>query len=371
MGLSRREFLIGTSAAAVTAAFQRTTARDVPLFSGTDTSQSLGERATAKGILFGTALRGEALKNVAYGDLVTRQCKIGVPEGALKWDMLRPSPDKYDFGAADYYYRFLNSHGMAYRGHTLVWEQALPSWFNNVVNAGNAKKMMLDHISTVVGHYAGKMHSWDVVNEAIEPQNGRSDGLKNTPWLQMLGPDYIEMAFRAAHEADPGARLIYNENWIEPDDRPTETKRQATLALITKLKQRGAPIHGLGIQSHLFAETFVGGPAYARFLQTVADLGLEILVTEMDIRDQHLLETIEQRDQIVAQKYYDYLAFMLQQPAVKAVLTWGLSDRYTWISQQNPRPDGSPVRPLLYDEDLKPKLAWKAVAAAFDHAPAR
>jgi endo-1,4-beta-xylanase len=372
MTLTRRNFLVGTATAyamgwAATALDQKVNSGIPPV----DPSKSLAEHAAAKGILFGTALRGEALKDAAYADLVVNQCKIGVPEGGLKWDMLRPAPDKYDFAPGDYYYQFLNSHGMKYRGHTLVWEQALPPWFRSTVNAGNAKTVMLDHISTVVRHYAGKMHSWDVVNEAIEPDDGRADGLKNTPWLQMIGPEYIEMAFRAAHEADPNAMLVYNENWIEPEDRPTDKKRKATLALLTNMKKKGVPIHGLGIQSHLFAETVVGGPNYARFLDEVTDLGLAILITEMDIRDQHLVGSVDSRDQAVAQKYFDYLSFMLQRKAVKAVLTWGLSSRYTWITEHNPRPDGAPVRPLPYDADLKPTLAWTAIAAAFNQAPNR
>jgi endo-1,4-beta-xylanase len=372
MALTRREFLVGTAAACATMrAIAAPNAGGVSAFPQVDMSKPLGKRAAAKGILFGTALRGDALKNPAYADLVVSQCRIGVPEVALKWNMLRPAPDKYDFGAGDYYYQFLSSHGMKYRGHTLLWEQALPPWFHNTVNARNAKAMMLDHISVVVRHYAGKMHSWDVLNEAIELEDGRPDGLKNTPWLQMIGPEYIEMAFHAAHEADPKAMLIYNENWLEPEDRPTEKKRQATLVLLTGLKKKGVPVHGLGLQSHLFAETVVGGPNFARFLDEVADLGLAIFITEMDIRDQLLVGSVEARDQAVAQKYYDYLSFMLQRKTVKAVLTWGLSSRYTWLTEHSPRPDGSPVRPLLYDADLKPTQAWKAVAAAFDQAGER
>jgi endo-1,4-beta-xylanase len=372
MAITRREFLVGTAAACAAArAMAAPNAGGVSAFPQVDMSKPLGEHAAAKGILYGTALRGEALKNPAYADLVASQCRIGVPEGALKWSMLRPAPDKYDFGPGDYLYQFLSSHGMKYRGHTLLWEQALPRWFHNTVNAGNAKAMMLDHISVVVRHYAGKMHSWDVVNEAMELNDGRPDGLKNTPWLQMIGPEYIEMAFHAAHEADPNAILVYNENWLEPEDATTEKKRQATVAFLTNLKKKGVPIRGLGMQSHLFAETIVGGPMLARFLDQVTDLGLEIYITEMDIRDQHLAGTVAARDKAVAQKYYDYLSFMLQRKAVKAVLTWGLSDRYTWIAESNPRRDGSPVRPLPYDADLKPTLAWNAIAAAFDHASER
>jgi len=373
MPLTRRDFLVGSAAVCATLqTMVEPSAGGISDFPQFDTSKSLGERAAAKGILFGTALNGTALKNDrAYTDIIASQCRIGVPESSLKWKALRPAPNRYDFSQGDYLYQFLSSYGMKYRGHTLVWEEALPSWFHNTVNPSNAKAMMLEHIRVVVRHYAGKMQSWDVVNEAIDLDDGRPDGLKNTPWLQMIGPEYIEIAFHAAHEADPRAKLVYNDNWIEPEDRPTEKKRQATLALLTELKKKGVPIHGLGVQSHLFAETIVGGPMFARFLDQVADLGLEVLITEMDIRDQNLKGSVEARDKAVAQKYYDYLSFMLQRKSVKAVLTWGLSSRYTWITQHNPRHDGSPVRPLPYDADLKPTLAWNAIAAAFDHAAAR
>jgi endo-1,4-beta-xylanase len=373
MTMTRRHFLVGTTAAcAIAPTAISLYGKGAPGIPDVDTSKSLGRHAAAKGILFGAAINDSGLNNdKPYVDLIADQCTIGVPESALKWLALRPTPDRFDFGAGDLCQQFLSSHDIKYRGHTLVWEQALPPWFSTVVSARNAKAMMLDHISVVVRHYAGKMHSWDVVNEAIELKDGRSDGLKSTPWLQMIGPEYIELAFHAAHEADPKAMLVYNENWLELEDRPTERKRQAALTLLSNLKKNGVPIHGLGLQSHLFAETVVGGPNFAHFLDEVADLGLAILITELDIRDQHLMGSVESRDQAVAKKYYDYLSFMVQRKALQAVLTWGLSSRYTWLTKQSPRPDGSPVRPLPYDADLKPTPAWQAIAAAFDQAPAR
>src|SRR5262249_17516261 len=156
----------------------------------------------ARGLLFGAALRKKHLcDDQPYANLASQQCGILVPELELKWDMLRPTPDQYDFSGGDWLYEFATSHRMLFRGHTLVWEGALPGWFTTTVTAKNAKTMLLDHISKVVGHYAGKMHSWDVVNEGLQIGDGRSDGLKNTPWLKMLGPEYIEIAFHAAHEA--------------------------------------------------------------------------------------------------------------------------------------------------------------------------
>jgi endo-1,4-beta-xylanase len=215
------------------------------------------------------------------------------------------------------------------------------------------------------------MHSWDVVNEAIWVEDGRADGLKATPWSLYIGPEYIDLAFHAAHQADPKAMLVYNQDRIEAENSWAEKRRQAVLALLTRLVRRGVPIHGLGIQSHIIAETDVTGPGFKRFLHAVEDLGLSILVTEMDVRDQFLPGDIAVRDGLVAKQYYHYLSFILQFKSVKTVLTWGLSDHSTWLAKDGRRQDGLPVRPLLFDADSQPKPAFDAVMRAFNEAPKR
>jgi len=211
-----------------------------------------------------------------------------------------------------------------------------------------------------------------VVNEAIEPSDGRRDRFRRSPWLERLGTDYVELAFQAAAAADPDATLVYNELGLESNHADGETRRRAVLTLLERLIDRRIPIHALGIQSHL-----TGGVDYGRFehlrpfLRDVASLGLTILITELDVSDQALPLDFQERDRQIATTYYDYLSVILAEPAVTAVLTWGLSDRYTWLSQFAPRSDGSAVRPLPLDDQLNPKLAWKAIARALDQAPAR
>lgn len=332
---------------------------------------SLRSYAAEKGILFGTASSVVALQDLAYASLVIGQSAVTVPENALKWAALRPSPDSFNFKDGDTLCNFAQAHAMAYRGHALVWHGAMPRWFSSVANKENAEQILIKHISTVVAHYADKMHSWDVVNEAVEIADGRPDGLRNTSWLQLLGPAYIETAFRQAHGIDPKAVLVYNENFLEADDEQSERKRQAVLALLTGLKRNQVPVHALGIQSHLYGEDNTTSPRFGRFLDCIADLGLSIFITELDVRDKHLPAAVGVRDQMIADQYFNYLAFILQRRAVKVVITWGLTDRYTWITDYHPRPDAAPVRPLLYDANLQPKQAYDAVARAFKEAAVR
>ncbi len=336
---------------------------------------SLKERAAVKRLIYGgSSVYHELSLDPEFAACFVQQCGILVPGLELKWSSpykpLRPSPDKFDFTAGDWMAKFAKTHGLLFQGTTLVWHDALPSWFKDTVNPQNAEQFLIKHIKTVVEHYAGQMHSWVVVNEAIEPTDERSDGLRKTPWLEFLGPDYIDLAFRVAAKADPKALLLYNDYGLEYDNGKDEAKRTALLKLLEHLKARGTPIHALGLQAHLWGNETRFNPKKLRdFLSNVASLGLKILITEMDVIDKKSPSDVPVRDRIVARAYEDYLSVVLDEPAVIAVLTWGLSDRYTWLSEFQPRGDGAPVRPLPFNAQLQRKLAWNAIARAFDKAP--
>ncbi|MEC4818334.1 MAG: endo-1,4-beta-xylanase [Scytonema sp. PMC 1069.18] len=337
------------------------------------TQASLKSRAAAKGLIYGAAgVRDYLVASPNLKASFIRECGILVPDFDLKWDAVRPHPEVFDFSKSDWLAEFARTQGMLFRGHTLVWYTALPKWFDEVVNRQNAEKFLVEHIQTVTKHYAGQMHSWDVVNEAIELDDGRSDGVRKCPWFKFLGPEYLELAYRVAAEADPNAMLVYNENDLEYDDSKTKAKRVAVLKLLERLKNRGTPIHALGVQSHLTGHKQDFNPKSLRqFLADVASLGLKILITELDVIDYRLPKDPNVRDHIIAAIYEDYLSTVLDERSVIAVLTWGLSDSHTWISRFIPRSDRSPVRPLPLDTNQKPKLAWNAIARAFDHAPKR
>ncbi|WP_016952919.1 endo-1,4-beta-xylanase [Anabaena sp. PCC 7108] len=338
---------------------------------------SLKERAAAKGLFYGAAVRINSLSSdKQFIANFVEECAILVPEWDLKWTSLRPNASSFKFTYADSLAKFAQAHGMLLRGHTLVWEQSLPKWFWQDVNSGNVVQILQQHIQTVVGRYAGQIHSWDVVNEAIHINDGRTDGLRNTRWLQLMGPDYINIAFQMAAKADPQALLVYNEYGLDYDSRDDDAKRLAVLRLLEGLKSKGTPIHALGIQAHLKGDsTFFNPQKFRSFLREVAALGLKIIITELDVLDKNLPEDIKKRDRIVAAAYEEYLTAALQEPAVIGVLTWGLSDRYTWLAEDNSSGKLLPLpfslRPLPLDADYNRKLAWNAIARAFDSAPRR
>jgi endo-1,4-beta-xylanase len=331
--------------------------------------QPLRSHAAARGLLYGAAAGWPILRDdPEYASHFAAECGLLVPENVLKMGPVHPEPERYNFAPGDFMADFCAKNRMEMRGHTLVWHSQTSPWLKTTVNPQNARQYLEDHIRTVAGHYKGRMHSWDVVNEAVLPTDGRLDGLRKTVWLEMLGPDYLEMAFRAAHEADPKAMLCYNDYGVDYDTPEQEEKRAAILKLLRRLVVQKAPLHALGVQAHLNAanQKSINAEVLRRFFGEIASLGLKILITELDVVDGGLPDDIDERDKAVASVYESYLTAALQEPAVVAVLTWGLTDRYTWLASRNRRESGVPVRVLPLDREYLRKPAWQAIARAFD-----
>jgi len=281
---------------------------------------------------------------------------------------LRPAPDKFDFTRADALVTFAEKNGIKVRGHNLCWHEALPDWFSKIANPDNARELLANHIDTVVRHFKGKIHSWDVVNEAVDVKDMRADGLRRSPWLNLIGPEYLVIAFRAAAKADPDAILTYNEYGLAPDSSQNEAKRRAVVALLRWLKRNEAPVQALGIQSHLKGKSPFAGLRH--LLGEVRELGLRVFVTELDVNDEPFPVDIATRDRIVAGVYRDYLHAMLEERYVEAVLTWGLSDRDSWLQRREKRTAGIP-RPLPFGDRLQPKPAFFAMREEFKKASRR
>jgi endo-1,4-beta-xylanase len=285
---------------------------------------------------------------------------------------VHPKPNRFDFAAADWLADFARSHNMRFRGHVLVYFQNEPAWVTGASSRPETARHVEGHIRAVAGRYAGRVHSWDVVNEILELRDRRHDGLRQTALLKRLGPELVPLAFHAAAQADPNALLVWTENQLEYDVAFQEARRQAVLKLLQAWRAAGTPVHALGIQSHLRQHVSkFDAKRYRAFLAEVAALGVKIIISELDVFDTDLPADPARRDRAVADAYSEYLPVALDEPAVIGVVTWGLSDRYTWLARHRPRPDGAGPRPLPLDDDLRPTAAWHAMARALDGAPIR
>jgi len=274
---------------------------------------------------------------------------------------LRPTPETFDFSFGDADVAWAERHGLLFRGHCLVWWNALPNWFNSYVNAGNARQVMTDHITKTVSHYRGRIYSWDVANEVIYHDN-RPDGLRKRPWLDWLGPEYLDLAFHTAHEADPKARLVLNECFIEHATPAEQLRREQLLGVAARLKKSGVPITTIGVQGHLRGAVPLDRPGMTDFCRRVQDLGLDIMITEFDVDDVDVPGPMI--DQTVAAKYTEFLEIM--GPFVK-VITFEQLRNDPGLPK---RPDGLPHRPNLFDANYQQTLAYQAVVQALAHLPA-
>ncbi|WP_263359555.1 endo-1,4-beta-xylanase [Acidicapsa ligni] len=349
--------------------------RETRSYTGSD---SLRVHAAAVGLLAGCAVVPELLNLTADGDgihdvytqTVAEQAGILVAENAMKWSSLRPSPSSYNFAPVDKIFAFAAQYQQFVRGHNLCWHEQLPLWFAQVATKDNARSLLEQHIQTVAGRYAGRVHSWDVVNEAVHIPGGRADGLRKSPWLELLGPGYIEMAFQYASQADPQAKLTYNDFDIELDTPEQSAKRGQVLMLVRRLHARGVPIHAVGIQSHLQANGPPPGAGVKQFIRDLAAIGLDVYLTELDVNSHALPGGPELQDVAVSEIYKNYLGLVLPEPNVKAVLTWGITDAHTWLNQSRQpwamRPDGARQRPLPFDDNYTPMPAFFAMRDAMD-----
>ena len=308
--------------------------------------------ASQRGFLIGAAVDADALQSdPAYADTLAREYNVVVPENVMKFSNIHPSPDIYDFSAADALVDFAQANGMLVRGHTLVWYAEDPDW----VNSGNFTKDQLeqilhDHIATVVGRYKGRVFAWDVVNEAID-DNGQ---LRDSVWLRGIGPEYIDLAFQWAHEADPNALLFYNDY----NGEGLGGKSDAIYNLVKGLHERGAPIGGVGLQMHVTLKNHPSMDDLRANIQRLARLGLVVHITEMDVRLQQPAD--DQALNAQAQIYKDVVQTCLaEERACQALLTWGFTDKYSWI----PNFYGGFGGALPFDQSLDPKAAYNAIKA--------
>lgn len=363
--ISKRALLMGAGAfglcASVTDAAQlRTSMQGAP---------PLREQAKAHGLLYGAAAASYQLEAADFSEALCSEAGMLVPEYEMKRGVVEAVRGKYDFSGVDRLLAFAQAHNMRFRGHPLVWHHRNPDWLEDALASAHEPGVLADYIAAVVGRYRGRFHSWDVVNEALAPADGRSDFLRVTPWLKTFGPSYIDIAFHAAREADPNALLVYNDWGCEAGTPENDRFRAATLNFLEQALVRGVPIDALGVQGHLGAfGPQVDQPKLRDFLERVRSLGLKVLITEHDVDDDGGPPDIALRDQAVADASGRFLDVVLDCRSTVAVLTWGLTDRFLvptgWrdsLLRGNPRK-------LPLDANLRRLPMWQAMAGAFGRA---
>lgn len=313
-------------------------ATGVVALSGTaHAASTLGEAATAKGRYFGTAVAANHLGEAPYAAALNTEFNSVTPENEMKWDALEASRGSFTYGAADQIVNHAQARGMKVRGHTLVWHSQLPGWVGTL-GASDLRTAMNNHITQVMRHYQGKIHSWDVVNEAF--QDGSSGARRSSPFQDKLGNGFIEEAFRTARSVDPAAKLCYNDYNTDG----VNAKSNAVYAMVKDFKQRGVPIDCVGFQSHFNSQSPV--PAdFQQNLQRFADLGVDVQITELDIEGSGASQ---------ATSYANAVKACLAVTRCTGITVWGITDKYSW------RASGTP---LLFDGNYNKKPAYDSVLA--------
>ncbi|MBO0938406.1 endo-1,4-beta-xylanase [Fibrella sp. HMF5335] len=317
----------------------------------------------------GVAVNPRMMQNGPESALILAQFSSMTPENAMKMGPIHPEENRYNWKDADAIVQFAQQHGLKVRGHTLCWHNQIPPWlFVDSTGKQVSRDVLLarlkQHISAVVGRYKGKIYAWDVVNEAV-PDGG--DALyRPTKFYEIIGEDYLEKAFQYAHEADPAALLFYNDYNTE-----NTVKRERIYQLVKKLKDKGVPIHGVGLQGHWS----IHEPTAQQLDESItrfAGLGLTVQITELDVSihaKQHERQeaaataksefTNELNDRQAAHYAMLFKVFRKHRDKLSGVTFWNLSDKSSWL-------DNFPVKgrkdyPLLFDQNYQPKKAYSAV----------
>lgn len=301
-------------------------------------ADTLGAAAAEKGRYFGAAVAANHLGEAQYAATLNTEFNSVTPENEMKWDALEPSRGSFSFGNADRIVNHARGRGMAVRGHTLVWHSQLPGWVSGL-GTSDLRSAMNNHITQVMTHYRGQIHSWDVVNEAF--QDGSSGARRSSPFQDRLGNGFIEEAFRTARAADPNAKLCYNDYNIDG----VNAKSNAVYTMVRDFKSRGVPIDCVGFQSHFNSASPVPSD-YRANLQRFADLGVDVQITELDIEVSGTAQATNYRNVVTA---------CLAVSRCTGITVWGIPDKYSW------RSGGTP---LLFDDNYNKKPAYHAVLSA-------
>lgn len=293
--------------------------------------------------------------NDQYRDLVINQFNTITPENVLKFNYIHPGKELFDWQAMDDLVNFARQHNKKVHGHTLLWHRSVPSWLN--IYEGSWEELITSHITTVVKRYKNDIHSWDVVNEALN-----EDGtLRTSVWFDNVGPSYIEQAFRAAHMADPDALLFYNDYNLEFNP----VKLDAAINLCNRLKLKGIPVDGIGMQMHI-SNVYPTLTDVEYAMQKITTAGYKVHFSELDIsmntfNKQTSFSTTDLEKQAAIYRSIFHLYSQLEPQYRFGITLWGVSDADSWIKSEYNRND----IPLLFDDQYKPKPAYCTIKNLF------
>ncbi|MEH6770927.1 endo-1,4-beta-xylanase [Maribacter arcticus] len=328
-----------------------------------------------KEFLIGSAVNDNLIleKDSLGAQLVKREYNTITPENSMKWMYMEPEKGTFNFEMADQYVDFSSKNNLVFIGHNLVWHSQLADWVSEIDSKKELSESLKNHIQTITSRYRGKIHGWDVVNEALN-----EDGtLRNSMFLEKLGPNYLINSFKWAQESDPNVELYYNDyNMTNPE------KRAGAIKLVQMLQENGAKIDGIGIQGHWSLEE----PSLEEIEESIIDyskLGIQVMITELDITalpnpwdlqgaevnqnfegsefmnpyPTHLPDSISKK---LAKRYHDiFQIFKKHKDKIGRVTFWGVNDGQSWLNNW-------PIRnrtnyPLLFDKQYKPKAAYYSV----------
>ena len=342
---------------------------------------SLARMAAEAGRYYGSAVRIERIgRDGDYREAILRECAYLTPESDLKWTNIEPRRDEPSLAPMDDLMSFARANGMKVRGHTLLWDRSVPDWARDSLLEYKDWGPIRKHLASVLARYGDAIEQWDVVNEPIET-GARTDGLRESIFLRAFGPDYIRRALDDARMFAPRASLMINEYGLDYDIPVERDRRYLCLKLLERLKSAGAPLDAVGIQGHLdLAKSPFSQKVFGDFLQEIANLGLQIVITELDVKEHDYRASTEDRDRRVAEEVKRYLDVAFAQPAVKGLISWGLSDRYSWLEVTKEdyarlagawkEGDGPGVnRGLPLDSSMRRKPMYRAIEAAFKRQP--
>lgn len=375
MAINRRQFILGSSAALGALAIAEANA----LIAALDQTGLRDHFADCFHV--GTAISGRLMRELPehYQELVAREFSAITMENDMKWELIRPLADTWNWRVPDKFVEFGERYDMYIVGHVLVWHSQVPKWvFQDEAGKPIGRKALLarmqQHINTVAGRYKGRIHAWDVVNEAID----EGKGWRKSHWYNLIGDDFVEQAFRYAHDADPAAHLIYNDyNMHLPE------KREFVVEMVKRMKKRGVPIHGIGMQGHVG----LGFPDIEEFeasIRAYAQLGMRVHITEMDIdvlpvawehTGAEISDNFAYSEELnpypkglplgvqrqLTDRYVEFFKLFLKyRDDIERVTLWGTGDAESW---KNDFPVKGRVNyPLLFDREYRKKPSYHAIA---------